>query len=64
MKLNKIFAAFMLMTAVAFTACEPPVPPTPNPGPGPDGQDTTVVTPPTPEGELLIQQAGIFLLVL
>jgi hypothetical protein len=50
MKLNKIFAAFMLMTAVAFTACEPPVPPTP-PGPGPDGQDTTVVTPPTPEGE-------------
>lgn len=50
MKLNKIVAAFMLMTAVAFTACEPPVPPTP-PGPGPDGQDTTVVTPPTPEGE-------------
>lgn len=40
----------MLMTAVAFTACEPPVPPTP-PGPGPNGQDTTVVTPPTPEGE-------------
>ena len=51
MKLNKIFAAFMLIAAVAFTACEPPVPPTPNPGPGPNGQDTTVVTPPTPEGE-------------
>ena len=51
MKLNKIFAACMLIAAVVLTACEPPVPPTPNPGPGPDGQDTTVVTPPTPEGE-------------
>ena len=51
MKLNKIFAACMLIAAVVLTACEPPVPPTPNPGPGPNGQDTTVVTPPTPEGE-------------
>ena len=43
MKLNKIFAAFMLMAAVAFTACEPV--PTPEPTPGPGGQDTTVVNP-------------------
>ena len=43
----------MLIAAVVLTACEPPVPPTPNPGPGPDGQDTTVVTPSTPEGEAL-----------
>lgn len=39
MKLNKIFAAFMLIAAVAFTACNqnPPVNPN-NPG---NGQDTT-----------------------
>ena len=69
MKLNKIFAAFMLMVAVAFTACEPPVP-TPEPNPGPD-QDTTTVVPgdtiPTDttttveityeEGELSVAQA-------
>lgn len=45
MKLNKIFAAFMLIAAVAFTACEPQVPPTP--GPGPVGNDTTVTEDPT-----------------
>ena len=45
MKLNKIFAAFMLIAAVAFTACEPQVPPTPGPGPG--GNDTTVTEDPT-----------------
>ena len=42
MKLNKIFAAFMLIAAVAFTACEPQNPPTTNPG---DGKDTTTVIP-------------------
>jgi hypothetical protein len=42
MKLNKIFAAFMLIAAVAFTACQPQNPPTPNPG---DGKDTTTVIP-------------------
>ena len=65
MKLNKIFAAFMLMVAVAFTACEPPVP-TPEPNPGPGGQDTTVVNPGDTtttveityeEGELSVAQA-------
>ena len=45
MKLNKIFAAFMLIAAVAFTACEPQVPPTPGPGPG--GNDTTTTQDPT-----------------
>ena len=47
MKLNKIFAAFMLIAAVAFTACEPQVPPTPTPGPGPGGNDTTITEDPT-----------------
>lgn len=65
MKLNKIFAAFMLMVAVAFTACEPPVP-TPEPNPGPNPQDTTVVNPTDTtttveityeEGELSVTQA-------
>ena len=40
MKLNKIFAAFMLIAAVAFTACETPEPPVGPQGPG-NGQDTT-----------------------
>ena len=42
MKLNKLFAAFMLIAAVAFAACEPVNPPGTG-GPGP-GKDTTVVT--------------------
>ena len=47
MKLNKLFAAFMLIAAVAFAACEPVNPPgTGGPGNG-QGNDTTVVTPPT-----------------
>ena len=45
MKLNKIFSALMLIAAVAFTACEPQVPPTPGPGPG--GNDTTTTQDPT-----------------
>ena len=40
MKLNKIFAAFMLLGAITFAACEPKNPPTTNPG---DGKDTTQV---------------------
>ena len=47
MKLNKIFAAFMLIAAVTFTACEPQVPPTPTPGPGPGGNGTTITEDPT-----------------
>ena len=43
MKLNKIFAAFMLIAAVAFTACETPEPPVGPDGPGQGGKDTTVV---------------------
>ena len=35
----------MLIAAVAFTACEPQVPPTPGPGPG--GNDTTITEDPT-----------------
>lgn len=42
MKLNKIFAAFMLIIAVAFAACETPEPPVGPNGPG-NGQDTTTV---------------------
>ena len=47
MKLNKIFAAFMLIMAVAFAACEPNNPPVgPNgPGGGGNGTDTTIVNP-------------------
>ena len=40
MKLNKIFAAAMLIIAVAFAACETPEPPVGPNGPG-NGQDTT-----------------------
>ncbi len=40
MKLNKIFAAFMLIAAVAFTACNEKNPPVGPQGPG-NGQDTT-----------------------
>lgn len=43
MKLNKIFAAFMLIAAVAFTACEEKNPPVGPDGPGQGGKDTTVV---------------------
>jgi hypothetical protein len=53
MKLNKIFAAFMLIAAVAFAACQPVNPPGED-GPGNGGnnggntdKDSTVVTPPT-----------------
>lgn len=42
MKLNKIFAAFMLIMAVAFAACEPIEPPV-GPGSGNNGGDTTTV---------------------
>ena len=51
MKLNKLFAAFMLITAVAFAACEPVNPPgTGGPGNGQGGnEDTTVVTPGAPD---------------
>ena len=50
MKLNKLFAAFMLIAAVAFAACEPVNPPgTGGPGNGQGGnEDTTVVTPNDP----------------
>ena len=46
MKLNKIFAAFMLIMAVAFAACNenPPVGPGNGPNSG-NGDDTTQVTP-------------------
>lgn len=40
MKLNKIFAAFMLIGAIAFAACNPVNPPVGPQGPG-NGQDTT-----------------------
>lgn len=40
MKLNKIFAAFMLIAAVAFTACQPQNPPG-NLGPNNNGGDST-----------------------
>lgn len=42
MKLNKIFAAFMLLGAITFAACEPKNPPTTNPN---DGKDSTTVIP-------------------
>lgn len=45
MKLNKLFAAFMLIMAVAFAACEDIN--IPEPGPGPKPNDTTTVV----EGE-------------
>lgn len=45
MKLNKLFAAFMLIMAVAFAACEDID--IPEPGPGPKPNDTTTVV----EGE-------------
>ena len=64
MKLNKIFAAFMLLAAVVFTACEPRVP-TVGPNEKPDDGDTTkveAVAPDTagwniPAGALTIAQA-------
>ena len=44
MKLNKLFAAFMLIAAVAFIGCEPVNPPG-GPGNGQGGnEDTTQVT--------------------
>ena len=44
MKLNKIFAAFMLIAAVAFSACEPNMPPVGPDGPGQgQGGDTAIV---------------------
>ena len=46
MKLNKLFAAFMLIAATVFVGCEPVNPPGTG-GPG-NGQDTTVVTPNDP----------------
>ena len=49
MKLNKIFAAFMLIMAVAFVACQPNNPPVGPNGPGNGGQDTTVTPPATGE---------------
>ena len=51
MKLNKLFAAFMLIAAVAFAACEPVNPPgTGGPGNGQGGnEDTTQVTPDAPD---------------
>ena len=50
MKLNKIFAAIMLMVAVAFAACNqnPPIDPN-RPGQGGNGDDTTQVTPGAPD---------------
>ncbi len=49
MKLNKLFAAFMLIAAVAFIGCEPANPPG-GPGNGQGGnEDTTVVTPGAPD---------------
>ena len=49
MKLNKLFAAFMLIAAVAFIGCEPQNPPG-GPGNGQGGnEDTTVVTPGAPD---------------
>ena len=51
MKLNKLFAAFMLIAAVAFAACEPVNPPgTGGPGNGQGGdKDTTTVTTEAPD---------------
>ena len=46
MKMNKIFAAFMLIMAVAFAACNTPNPPVGPNGPGQNGnqgEDTTEV---------------------
>ena len=48
MKLNKIFAAFMLIGAIAFAACNPVNPPVGPNGPGNGNQDTTVVNPGNP----------------
>ena len=49
MKLNKLFAAFMLIAAVAFIGCEPVNPPG-GPGNGQGGnEDTTQVTPDAPD---------------
>ena len=51
MKLNKLFAAFMLFAAVAFIGCEPVNPPGPDgPGNGQGGdKDTTTVTTEAPD---------------
>ena len=51
MKLNKLFAAFMLFAAVAFIGCEPINPPGPDgPGNGQGGdKDTTTVTTEAPD---------------
>ena len=52
MKLNKIFAAFMLIGAIAFAACNPVNPPVGPQGPGNgqgDNKDTAVVTPGAPD---------------
>ena len=46
MKLNKILAAFMLIMAVAFAACEPPIPPIPDPNNPGNGRDTSSTTTP------------------
>ena len=46
MKLNKIFAAFMLIMAVAFVACQPNNPPVGPNNPGNGGNQDTTVTPP------------------
>lgn len=43
MKLNKIFAAFMLIAAAAFAACEGPEINIDGPGPKPNDKDTTIV---------------------
>ena len=49
MKLNKLFAAFMLIAATVFVGCEPQNPPG-GPGNGQGGnEDTTVVTPGAPD---------------
>ena len=72
MKMNKIFAAFMLIMAVAFAACQPtnpPVGPGGGQGNGGNNNDTTQVTPPVtgeapdtigwniPAGALTVAQA-------
>ena len=51
MKLNKLFAAFMLIAATVFVGCEPQNPPGPGNGQG-GNEDTTVVTPGTGNGTL------------
>ena len=49
MKLNKLFAAFMLIAATVFVGCEPQNPPG-GPGNGQGGnEDTTQVTPDAPD---------------